>query len=72
MPAHAPTPAPDAPLDPTALARFGRLESLARLVVEGVMACRADRRHGRVTRSSTRVFSGARSRRKWRWVRLGR
>ena len=38
MPAHAPTPAPDAPLDPTALARFGRLELLARLVVEGVMA----------------------------------
>jgi uncharacterized protein (DUF58 family) len=27
----------DAPLDPTALARFGRLELLARLVVEGVM-----------------------------------
>ena len=32
-----PTPA-DAPLDPTALARFGRLELLARLAVEGVMA----------------------------------
>ena len=29
--------APDAPLDPSALARFGRLELLARLVVEGVM-----------------------------------
>jgi uncharacterized protein (DUF58 family) len=28
----------DAPLDPTALARFGRLELVARLVVEGVMA----------------------------------
>ncbi len=31
------TPA-DPPLDPTALARFGRLEILARLVVEGVMS----------------------------------
>jgi uncharacterized protein (DUF58 family) len=28
----------EAPLDPTALARFGRLELIARLVVEGVMA----------------------------------
>src|SRR5881227_1668749 len=28
----------DPPLDPTALARFGRLELLARLVVEGVMS----------------------------------
>ena len=28
----------DTPLDPTALARFGRLELLARLVVEGVMS----------------------------------
>jgi uncharacterized protein (DUF58 family) len=28
----------DIPLDPTALARFGRLEIIARLVVEGVMA----------------------------------
>jgi uncharacterized protein (DUF58 family) len=35
---HAPTPSPDAPLDPTALARFGRLELVARLVVEGVMS----------------------------------
>jgi uncharacterized protein (DUF58 family) len=35
------TPAPnpaDTPLDPTALARFGRLELVARLVVEGVMS----------------------------------
>ena len=32
-----PTP-PEAPLDPTALARFGRLELIARLVVEGVMS----------------------------------
>lgn len=32
------TSAADAPLDPSALARFGRLELLARLVVEGVMA----------------------------------
>src|SRR6267154_668352 len=32
-----PSPA-DTPLDPTALARFGRLELIARLVVEGVMA----------------------------------
>ena len=31
------TPA-EAPLDPTALARFGRLELIARLVVEGVMS----------------------------------
>src|SRR3954453_7890548 len=30
--------ASDSPLDPTALARFGRLELLARLVVEGVMS----------------------------------
>jgi uncharacterized protein (DUF58 family) len=29
---------PSAPLDPSALARFGRLELLARLVVEGVMS----------------------------------
>src|SRR5438045_8787521 len=29
---------PDLPLDPAALARFGRLELIARLVVEGVMA----------------------------------
>lgn len=29
---------PDGPLDPTALARFGRLELVARLVVEGVMS----------------------------------
>lgn len=29
---------PDLPLDPTALARFGRLELLARLAVEGVMS----------------------------------
>ncbi len=29
---------PDLPLDPTAVARFGRLELLARLVVEGVMS----------------------------------
>ena len=28
----------EAPLDPTALARFGRLELIARLVVEGVMS----------------------------------
>jgi uncharacterized protein (DUF58 family) len=33
-----PIPAPIGDLDPTALARFGRLELLARLVVEGVMA----------------------------------
>lgn len=33
-----PPPAPESTLDPTALARFGRLELLARLVVEGVMA----------------------------------
>ncbi len=33
MPDHA-----EAPLDPTALARFGRLELIARLVVEGVMS----------------------------------
>jgi uncharacterized protein (DUF58 family) len=32
------SPAADMPLDPTALARFGRLELIARLVVEGVMA----------------------------------
>jgi uncharacterized protein (DUF58 family) len=32
-----PTDAADAPIDPSALARFGRLELLARLVVEGVM-----------------------------------
>ena len=32
-----PTPA-EAPLDPSALARFGRLELIARLVVEGVMS----------------------------------
>src|SRR6267154_1257967 len=32
-----PSPA-DTPLDPTALARFGRLELIARLVVEGVMS----------------------------------
>src|SRR5215831_5805690 len=32
------SPAADMPLDPTALARFGRLELLAREVVEGVMA----------------------------------
>jgi uncharacterized protein (DUF58 family) len=32
-----PTPS-EAPLDPTALARFGRLELIARLVVEGVMS----------------------------------
>jgi uncharacterized protein (DUF58 family) len=31
-------PDPAAPLDPTAVARFGRLELLARLVVEGVMS----------------------------------
>ena len=31
-------PAEQPPLDPTALARFGRLELLARLVVEGVMS----------------------------------
>ncbi len=36
MPTH-PTPA-ESPLDPTALARFGRLELIARLVVEGVMS----------------------------------
>src|ERR1700716_1249869 len=34
---HTPNPA-DPSLDPTALARFGRLELLARLVVEGVMS----------------------------------
>jgi hypothetical protein len=33
----APMPQPQEPLDPSALARFGRLELLARLVVEGVM-----------------------------------
>lgn len=33
----APSDPPQPPLDPTALARFGRLELLARLVVEGVM-----------------------------------
>jgi len=33
-----PAPASEPALDPTALARFGRLELLARLVVEGVMA----------------------------------
>jgi uncharacterized protein (DUF58 family) len=33
-----PPPSPDADLDPAALARFGRLELLARLVVEGVMS----------------------------------
>jgi uncharacterized protein (DUF58 family) len=33
-----PTPTPEKPLDPTALARFGRLELLARLAVEGVMS----------------------------------
>jgi uncharacterized protein (DUF58 family) len=36
MPTH-PTPS-ESPLDPTALARFGRLELIARLVVEGVMS----------------------------------
>lgn len=36
MPSH-PTPS-ESPLDPTALARFGRLELIARLVVEGVMS----------------------------------
>ena len=36
MPSHPST--SESPLDPTALARFGRLELLARLVVEGVMA----------------------------------
>ena len=36
MPSH-PTSA-ESPLDPTALARFGRLELIARLVVEGVMS----------------------------------
>jgi uncharacterized protein (DUF58 family) len=33
-----PPSAADSPLDPTALARFGRLELIARLVVEGVMS----------------------------------
>ena len=33
-----PTTPSEAPLDPTALARFGRLELIARLVVEGVMS----------------------------------
>lgn len=33
-----PPAAPETPLDPTALARYGRLELLARLAVEGVMA----------------------------------
>ncbi len=32
------TPTTELPLDPTALARFGRLELIARLVVEGVMS----------------------------------
>ena len=31
-------PAAEPPLDPSALARFGRLELIARLVVEGVMS----------------------------------
>ena len=38
MPPNANDSASAAPLDPTALARFGRLELLARLVVEGVMS----------------------------------
>src|ERR1700712_184318 len=33
-----PTTSDSEPIDPTALARFGRLELLARLVVEGVMS----------------------------------
>src|ERR1700730_17167733 len=38
MPASLPPTTPGHPFDPTALARFGRLELIARLVVEGVMA----------------------------------
>ncbi len=37
MPMPDPSP-PSAPIDPSALARFGRLELIARLVVEGVMS----------------------------------
>jgi uncharacterized protein (DUF58 family) len=38
MPGSPPPAMSDSPFDPTALARFGRLELIARLVVEGVMA----------------------------------
>jgi uncharacterized protein (DUF58 family) len=38
MPASLPPSTPGTPFDPSALARFGRLELIARLVVEGVMA----------------------------------